>query len=101
MYDCLSLKIDAFGLLAIPTLNLASYQVDSLSSYEQNVKAIAILMWAKRFAFSIVSSRASFRGRLNAIWSSEPVKLTQQRVISNPVGCVDNDIARIASLAVY
>jgi hypothetical protein len=59
------------------------------------------LMWAKRFAFSIVSSRVSFRGRLTAIWSSEPVKLTQQRVISNPVGCVDNDIARIASLAVY
>jgi hypothetical protein len=58
-------------------------------------------MWAKRFAFSIVSSRVSFRGRLTAIWSSEPVKLTQQRVISNPVGCVDNDIARIASLAVY
>ena len=59
------------------------------------------LMWAKRFAFSIVSSRASFRGRLSAIWSSEPVKLTQQRVIPNPVGCVDNDIARISSLAVY
>jgi len=59
------------------------------------------LMWAKRFAFSIVSSRASYRGRLTAIWSSEPGKLTQQRVIPNPVGCVNNDIARIASLAVY
>ena len=59
------------------------------------------LMWAKRFAFSIVSSRASYRGRLTAIWSSEPGKLTQQRVIPNHVGCVNNDIARIASLAVY
>ena len=58
------------------------------------------LMWAKRFAFSIVSSRVSFRGRLTAIWSSEPGKLMQQRVIPNPVGCVNNDIARIASLAV-
>ena len=59
------------------------------------------VMWAKRFAFSIVSSRASFQGRLTAIWSSEPVTLTQQCVTSNPVGSVDNDIARIASLAVY
>ena len=59
------------------------------------------LMWAKRFAFSIVSSRASYRGRLTAIWSSEPGKLMQQRVIPNRVGCVNNDIARIASLAVY
>ena len=59
------------------------------------------VMWAKRFAFSIVSSRASFQGRLTAIWSSEPVTLTQQCATSNPVGSVDNDIARIASLAVY
>jgi hypothetical protein len=76
-------------------------RLKQLEYWKQFCEKTCNLMWAKRFAFSIVSSRVSFRGRLTAIWSSEPVKLTQQRVISNPVGCVDNDIARIASLAVY
>ena len=84
--------------------SLGKTKDDRLKQFEywkQFCEKTCNLMWAKRFAFSIVSSRVSFRGRLTAIWSSEPVKLTQQRVISNPVGCVDNDIARIASLAVY
>lgn len=76
-------------------------RLKQLEYWKQFCEKTCNLMWAKRFAFSIVSSRVSFRGRLTAIWSSEPVKSTQQRVISNPVGCVDNDIARIASLAVY
>jgi hypothetical protein len=76
-------------------------RLNQVEYWKQFCEKTCNLMWAKRFAFSIVSSRVSFRGRLTAIWSSEPFKLTQQRVISNSVGCVDNDIARIASLAVY
>lgn len=56
------------------------------------------LLWAKRFAFSIVSHRSTYRGRLIASWPTDPVSLQQQGVVSTNV---NDTVARIAALAVY
>jgi hypothetical protein len=56
------------------------------------------LLWAKRFAFSIVSRRSSYHGRLTASWPTGPVALHEQGVVSTNI---NDTVARIASLAVF
>jgi hypothetical protein len=59
---------------------------------------ICNILWAKRFAFNVVSHRSSYQGRMSGSWSTDPAALHQQGVVST---YVNDTVARIASLAVY
>jgi hypothetical protein len=58
---------------------------------------ICNILWAKRFAFYVVSHRSSYHGRMTGRWSTDPAALHQQGVVST---YVNDTVARIASLAV-
>jgi hypothetical protein len=58
---------------------------------------ICNILWAKRFAFNVVSHRSSYQGRMSGSWSTDPAAMHQQGVVPSNV---NDTVARIASLAV-
>jgi hypothetical protein len=69
--------------------------------WNQFCKQTCNLLWARRFAFSIVNDRSSFQGRLTASWSSESPHVITCVPVQYDISKAINDMARIASLAVY